>query len=309
MAYETGSATGVVDLLSKLRTFLAANGWTENRWSAQGSGNWLNVSKSSMYINIVSDPSAGTTNRPGHFLRAYGATSYSSGSAYTAQPNTSGAVIVNGLGTTSLTAYHFFAADDYVYVVIEVTPGYYKHLHFGILTKFGTYTGGWFIFGSSHNYQTSGSNLPNDFYQDHSLPWVASGNSTAADGRGQVRADINGASNKWFNTYYSTTIADRVISGVYGYNTTVNLGQNIMANSPNALNGLTPFFPCMLLAGNSNSLYNPLGYGPGIRAIRMDNLTPGASVTIAGVSWKVFPIYNKPSGGGACYGYAIRYIP
>lgn len=307
MAYETGSATGVVDLLSKLRTFLTANGWTENRWSAQGSGNWLNISKSSMFVNIVSDPSAGTSSEPGHFLRVYGATSYASGSAYTAQPNTSGVCIVNGLGTTSLTAYHFFASGDYVYAVIEVTPGYYKHLHFGILEKFGTYTGGWFVMATAQDYVTSGANLTNDFYSGHCIPWCCSGKSSAANGRNQIRADINGASNKWFDMYQSTTIANRAISGVYGA-LAVNIGQNLLANSPNALNGLTLFTPCMILAGNSNSLYNPLGYGPDIRAVRMDNLTAGQTVTIAGVNWVVFPIYNKPAGGGASYGYAIRKV-
>lgn len=298
MAYETGTATGVNDLLSKLRTFAAANGWTENKWGAQGSGYWLNISKAGHYVNIVSDPSAGAGSNPGHFLRCYGATSYNSGAAYTAQPNTSGLVLVNGLGTSSLSSYHFFAYADYIHCVIEVTSGIYRHLHFGTIDKIGTWTGGAYLMGTSHDYSV----LTTDLSSQHAIPWATCGSSST--GRNYVRADINGASNKWFDMYYSTTQSSRVM-GAFGY-FSYHLGENLLGNGVNAFNGLTPFFPALLFAGNASNLWNPLGSGPDVRICRFDNLTPGSTVTIAGVDWLVFPIYQKPAGGGLSYGYAFR---
>ena len=38
MAYETGTASSVVDLLDKFRLFAVAQGWTSNRDVAAGAG-------------------------------------------------------------------------------------------------------------------------------------------------------------------------------------------------------------------------------------------------------------------------------
>jgi len=65
MAYETGNATGVNDLIDKLRIFCVANGWTQNGWADDtksyygtigATGKRLHLSKNSFYVNLRSVP-------------------------------------------------------------------------------------------------------------------------------------------------------------------------------------------------------------------------------------------------------------
>lgn len=300
MAYETGSATGINDLLDKFRAFAVANGWTANRFTTQGSGKWLNIEKSGLVFNVVSDPTSGSSGDPAGWLLCYGATSYNSGAAYNAQPNSSGLSKVNGLGTGSITAYHFFAGTEYLYAAIEVTSGVYRHLHLGSLTKFGTFTGGAFIMGTA--IYTSGTVTITDL--TNQVPWFSTGSSNSQN---RIRADINGATNKWFGMQASATITSRAIGGVSYYDDYGYMGPLIRDN-PNALNGLAVMQPVHIMCGNSNNLYNPIGYAPDLRLVRLDNLNPADVVTIAGVDWMVFPVYQKAAGGGLTYGYAIKKV-
>jgi hypothetical protein len=54
MAYQTGTATTIHDLLDRFRLFLAAQGWTEAAWSAEGTGRRLHMSKGGTYVHFRS---------------------------------------------------------------------------------------------------------------------------------------------------------------------------------------------------------------------------------------------------------------
>ena len=63
MDYETGSATDAHDMLDKIRTFLVANGWTQNGYVSETYGYRLHLNKGALYINmfsgIATDPISG----------------------------------------------------------------------------------------------------------------------------------------------------------------------------------------------------------------------------------------------------------
>jgi hypothetical protein len=53
MAYDTGSASGVAQLLDALRVFLLAQGWTVNLFGDDGAGKRLHVQKGSdTFVNF-----------------------------------------------------------------------------------------------------------------------------------------------------------------------------------------------------------------------------------------------------------------
>ena len=52
MAYESGSASNATDLLDKLRVFLVAQGWTQNKWEAISGGYRLHLNKNSVFVKV-----------------------------------------------------------------------------------------------------------------------------------------------------------------------------------------------------------------------------------------------------------------
>jgi len=52
MAYATGNAAGPVALLTALRTFLLANGWTSDEFADLGGGKVFHTHKGSLYMHF-----------------------------------------------------------------------------------------------------------------------------------------------------------------------------------------------------------------------------------------------------------------
>ena len=52
MAYSTGTATDVVDLVNKLATFIEANGWTRDDLSNEGTGRRYHAHRGAQYLNM-----------------------------------------------------------------------------------------------------------------------------------------------------------------------------------------------------------------------------------------------------------------
>ncbi|MGI9277486.1 MAG: hypothetical protein ACR2PT_21890, partial [Endozoicomonas sp.] len=94
MAYETGTANGVEDLLDKLRLFAIGLGWTVDRFDTTsvgtGTGNsnngkWLQLHHGDAgYHNLVSDnrvDDVTTTAYPRPYIHTFGATGVNTDSA------------------------------------------------------------------------------------------------------------------------------------------------------------------------------------------------------------------------------------
>lgn len=289
MAYETGTATDVTDLLDKLRLFLTGAGWTINSWSVQGSGYWLSIQKGSdLFANLVSDPASGTSTHPGPYIYARGATGYNGASAWTAQPGGQSASTVCNKMPGPFVAYHFFEGDDYIHVVVEVDSGRYRHLHIGIAEKFCAFTGGLYVQGTSLYYNsTSPSNISSD---DNVYPWSTA--SRVDNGTNMIYADAGegavwnshslSAANRYGDTCRKEASSDVEFDRA-------GMLRPIFAASPNSANGLAPLIAPRITIRKTTGLYCILGQPKAVRIINMTNIVPGATVTIGPDEWLAFP--------------------
>lgn len=313
MAYETGTASGVNDLLDKLQTFLDAAGWTTNKDQAQGSGWWLSMQKGSdLFVNFVSDPATSGTTDPGPWIYVYGATGYSSGSAYNAQPGTSGQVKTNKM-TAPFTKYYFFEGDDYIHIVIEVESGRFRHIHAGTIEKLGTVTGGFYAMGTSSYYSTTTPSSPDSTHNMY--PWE--NKSVSLTSQHQLYANA-GDGAKWFTSSRTGSTGAKLGAGVVAVANSQTLSQNgldgeLFTYTPNTTNGITPLLPINVLAERTSGLWTFLGQVKDVRRVNMLNHQPGDTITIGSDEWLVFPFTIRSSTTGDAttdksgyYGLAYR---
>lgn len=306
-AYETGTATDTTDLIGKLITFATGQGWTVN---TPASGRVF--TKGGIYFGL---------NWDADDVWVAGATGYNAGSAWSAQPGASAVQPRSNDMAGPFTAYHFFAgtSPDYLHVVVEKTPGVFKHFMFGQLVKHGTFTGGEYIGAVYWHMTVSGAaqnpNAPN--WASHAVPFDANAGSATATHRSAVRADIDSKSNNWMvfrdaNTW-NGNYAKGVVRGIGSAGG--GLYESLHARSPSEFNSITPLLPILVCADRPSSLVSPLGYAPDLRYINMANLNPGQELDIGGVEWLCFPLIQKtdtynntssavPSSG--TYGLAYR---
>lgn len=310
--YETGTATDVSDLLTKLSTFLAGAGWTINKDAVQGSGRWLSVQKGSdLFLNFISDPAAGSSPNPGPYIYLYGATSYNGGAAYTAQPNTSAQCSTNKM-TGAFTSYHFFEGDDYIHIVVELGAGFFRHIHGGTCEKICTFTGGTYVQGT--NIYTNGNQPSSPGGRFTMNPWQNVNSSQGS--RGSFYANIDGAA-EWFTGKSTGTTGTRLADGVAGNSSTGletnGLDAELFKRTPNATNGLTPLLPITIMPEKNSGLWNILGRVKDVRNCSMLNMQPGDTITIGSDEWLCFPWHARTTTTGdstseksGYFGFAYR---
>jgi hypothetical protein len=311
MAYDTGSATGPTQILDAFRVFAVANGWTQNRWAADGAGQTLSISKGSIYANlrsIVNETLLSFNNRTGVLLNC--STGYDSGQPWTNQPGkcqrTNGtAVAVGAIGVTSSNTYHLFAASspDLLVLVIEVSPGQFTWLHFGDLTKFGSWNGG-ILFGgkdcidSFNNVVVTENLCPTGGHQFASALIHAE-----VDGSLLWRTVIARDSAFWITGYQ----AFGGFSNLHGSFTDTHYGfaGEWSIAAPNQLNGVTPMIPMYVFAPRPSNYRSPLGYLPHLCYMRIDNYAPGETFSLGSEQWMAFPTISK-GGASGMNGFAVR---
>lgn len=296
--YETGTATGTSDLISKLATFAAARGWTvaaQTTSAASGSPATSTpgrvFSKGSLVFGIGYDSS--------NILIAP-ATAVNGSASWIAQTGSSVTSSSGLLPTTNsmpgpYQAYHFFAgsAPDYLHVVVERTSGIFNHFAIGELVKAGSYTGGaygaavgWQELWSAGNYA---NNVPDSIY--HSLMFDALTSNTGGYGSVRptvIRADIDGKTNNWMpiRTNWGGNNAHGDIRGNA-------FSQDLHARAPSQFNQLTPLHPIIITADRPSNLYSFLGHVPDMRGVNMTNLSAGQLLTIGSDDWLIFPAIQK----------------
>lgn len=302
--YETGTATGPADLITKLITFATTNGWAVN---TPASGKVF--TKGGMYFGVNWDTDD---------VWVCGATGYSAGSAWNAQPGASASQCDSNNMAGPYLAYHFFtgAAPDYLHVVVETTAGIFRHFVMGSLAKHGAFTGGEYI-GAAYWHMTVVSagvtpNHPDNPY--HAVPFDAYSYLGASANRAAVRADIDAKSNNWMQFYYPSFYGGNYAKGVVrGQNQ--GLLESLHERSPSEFNQITPLLPMLICGERPSTMSSPLGYVPDMRYVNMTNFTPGDTVTIGADQWMVFPLIQKtatwdnassstPSSG--TYGFAYK---
>ena len=322
MAYETGAASSVTDLLDKLRVFATANGWTQNFFGARtsGSGQALQLTKGTQYVTFIADTGAGSpTTDPGPFFGCYSHDVYSAGNGTENQAGGSGKAFANAM-SGPFVAYHFISGAergcDYLYVVVEVSSGVFKHAGVGKLVSLGAMTTGMFCHASRWSYSTGSNTISTPLSPQHSIPFDSLDSGSLGAGRGTyIRADSDSISPRWYDSYGNGGYGTRFGGGVRSSGSSSpgdkrgTLASLALAGA-SALTGRTVLMPAWVYGERTANLSSPLGYPPHLRWVMLDYLQPGDVLTIGTDQWKVFPVIRKNGGTGQVnsgnYGYAYK---
>lgn len=329
MAYSTGSATDATDLMSKLSTFAQANGFTEDYYN--GTNHFLSLSRAAQNIYVSFQWDLVNT------IAMYQALGYSG--TYDEEPwnqaNDSGngqsdfgaypdrGRQVSQIGAGPFTAYHFFAYDDpyAIHVVLEFSPGLYRHFGFGYLAKAGTWTGGAWCAG--HLWSFDGS-TPFNVYADptsyhHTVlldgilrPQVSVYYQSTRDAGGTLHCEgLNNqpSGGKWGHAVANTADDDKVGTDRAAVQR-IRIGGGCRRGPalsqfgyflPNLANGFIPIIPMEVFyneADNSADGWWYLGRVANIGHIHLHGIDPAQELTVGAEIWIAFPMVRKSNVGG-----------
>lgn len=302
MTYQVGSSTGETDLLAKIHTFAVTAGWTSNK----NTSTYINLSKGNLYQNIFIDGS-GT-----FYMKA--AEGFDTGLAWNAQPTQSYLEQISLYLTGSYTKYHLFtnSTGDYIHIVVEVDPGYFKHFGFGLLDKTSSYAGGEYSVSVYHeNTRTLDA-------AQSSVLFMGAGNAAYLGAvRGStIRAVYDGATSHWLALqvfpHSSVEQEGQGTDSPQANNNLSKLFEDWYKYGITTYNQLTPLAPIVLFAGRAANLSSPLGVVKDLRTLTIENFNPSQEVTIGSDTWIVFPKTRKSSALGfdnsENYAYAYKKI-
>lgn len=321
MAYESGVANTVHDLLDKLRIFAAAQGWTINRWQSELSGWALCIEKNGMFFNfhsgenitmIIND--SNSSGRSG--IRLNGSDGYSSGAQWDRMPGhplrtagTSGATGTNQghcfvptfFNSGPYAAYHFFTFDEKsLHCTFEITTGIFLHFGCGALDLFSPSApgGGRYCYGTGGSYPSTSVTGNTWLGQngDHSRAALelvpgrsASYNTLSSLGGSHLRAAFASFDN-WCGSG-RTTASTHLFECWQGGGCHDKV---IRDYAPNPINNVGVLVP-NVASVNRGDFLQPVGVFPGMRYMDMTNYLPGDEFTIGSDVWKVFPWFQKGS--------------
>ena len=300
MSYQTGTATGIENLLTTLFTFAAANGWTVDKAVTSTDGY---MHRDNIYVGFeFSSDEISIYQARGYLTTSPG----TAGGGHTNSVHTSGAFRqeVNEL-SGSFDAYHFFESDTYIHIVIEVGQDLFRHFGMGVLSKVGTWTGGEYTYG--HYWEQSVNDIANMGDVNHKISFDGGDLGTSVDYRGfalygtKTSGDAlpGGGSTspitKWYRaTDTLITDGDGVNAGylaVGGWRDTAY--QHFVARGTSDLNGYTPLSPIPVFITDKSTTPDIdylMGYVPDLRLVNIGSLNTGQEYTIGSDTWIPFPV-------------------
>ena len=327
MDYETGSATDAHDMLDKIRTFLVANGWSQNGYVSETYGYRLHLNKGALYINmfsgIATDPISDNTWYSTTYRMSGIAVSPSTG--FTASPtgakawkNMPGAPVHDPAYfdyaddifacavadmTGAVVSYHLVADGDQFIAAMEISTGVYRWIAFGLLDAYGS-------IGSS----------PNGLYVCTSS--CMGGSNSTGLGYEELRrifAHIRSSDTSYpnatlrFNDAWAVPggnpvgdVAQPISAIGYGYtpyqDTSITWGamHGLLSSMPADIGGLSPLLPAQIGVVYSGNPV-PIGHFGLTRITHMDGFSVGQSISVGSEDFVVLPCNNADFD----YPYAI----
>ena len=291
MAYQENTGADPADVIDKIATFAAANGWTVHANSLSGSNRTLVLRKGGDYVQLWNDD---TTS-----IRVTGFIGYAAGTAYNLQAGYAGTVARAHVGAGPFTQVYLFAdtaPSDHVHVVIEGANGIFSHISFGQVDKLGTWTGGTYFDAT----WWSQSYFQAYYWTEYSHPLFDSAH--AHDGfRGAVRCDIpaDARADAW--AVMDEDLAYKLRTGLSGGNGNQSTGEGFLTTQCYNRNA-APFSGQVTLGtirfdvSRDGGFFSPAGMFPNVRYLTMERYTPGQEITVESDTWKVFPMRRKGVG-------------
>ncbi len=335
MAFETGQAADIPDLIAKLSTFLQANGWTEDqrdntakqfafhKGTVYFSGRWGSDTANIMSLHQALGYTGGNApgNHPNDSGQGYNATSSQTRTNLFTERN------VDFVGTGPYPNYWFFEKDAspaYIHVVVEVSTGLFVHFGSGTLSKFGDWTGGEYLYG---HYHPSTNN--NELLGDSSIGLDGLGNSTSSTDEDRYATlhieglESQAVSGKWgvvwardtsLGTDTAAVARAFIQGGLRGGPIASDFG--FFAGSPTT--GLIPGYPIALWHVNGDvgvgtgTKVRLLGYQADVRGVNIRHFSPAQVVPYGGDDWLVFPMslrdINSVARGSGYLGIAYKKV-
>lgn len=317
MSYETGSATNMNDLMSKLSTFVVANSGTEDQYTAESGATdgKLSLHINSVYVhfswNSSESPCIAVYQSLG-FINAgtdLWAHTDDSGQGSASVPNTGSAWnsasnqerFIQNIGSGPYTSYSFFhddATETYFHCVLEFGPNIFRHFGFGELDKFWDFTGGEYSYG---HVQSSGAPA----LQEALLSSWGSSTSSLVDRTAIIHAEgLPGepGSSKWGNFGRASNLDRagnaqvRFMGGVPGG----PIGHVFNSLPSNAGDGFIPLTPNAIFYRNTAPSPDEayfMGWQPDVRSLNMKSFVPKEEFTVGSDTYIVFPHVRKQDVG------------
>ena len=299
MAYaEQASVANASEVVDRVASFAAANGWTLDRNVANPDGTRIaTVRKAGVsdYVHLY-------TYEGEHDVCMRISTGYAPALPVDEQPNASKEY------RTTLEAGPYpntflFASGDQVWATLAIARNAeYRSLAFGVLEKAGAYVGGTYVTGTTWG--------RNGYYG------VVGGGNSGPFFSGAVRANADGRLGQSFPFGYGYGFADSAPTDVGTPDYGLSSAMAQLADD-NAFSGRSVFHPITVYLGRTGSevFYSPLGVVQDVRVCSLAKFAPEQEVTIGADVYKVFPLAARrpefpgpgdlPAASGM-HGYAVR---
>lgn len=204
------------------------------------------------------------------------------------------------------------AGGNYCHIVLEVFAGVYRHMHFGNLNKFGTWTGGAYFSGMFWS-QSSSNPFPisDPASGSHTVPF----DNQASQNLMGWTVHYERAPDKWIrggteNTFGGIVCHEGRASVRGGFPT---MFRNIPESLFSALIPLGPVIIGAVKQTDTPITTRWIGQVPDFRTINITNLLPAQEFSIGADTWKVFPMCAKNTvqtqNGSKTAGFAYKKIP
>jgi hypothetical protein len=298
------------DLLEEIRDFLNATGdWTIHRDltappSGEGvaaGGRELVVSNGVCLVGLRSTTTGAGAN---HMYMFDGIPPWSS-SVIDTMPGNSG-IRVNDLGYSSASAANtdrhtfpafagpfptaFIFTDDpstYCHVAVEVEAGKYRHINFGNMRKFGTWTGGAYYAMTDWSQSTNQIDVPNS--ATHATPFDSGGGSSI-----QTTFYYNDGVTTWRCATPATL--NSVVRLTGAGSTRGGFGKVFRIPTETPFSGLVALAPITFWSttvADTPDTVRCMGQIKDIATLNIANFEPGESYFIGSDEWIVFPMAAK----------------
>lgn len=282
MAYVTGTANSLADLLTAIQSACTANGWTL-------SGNVLH--KGTCYAQVMQAASS---------LQILGGDGIDGSNALTGAATAAGFLIQPMTGTTFAWPItyevHVHTAPDEVYVVINYASGVFECAAFGQSAMPG-------LVGSGNWY--CGPRLP-------------AGGALFVISVGEQGSSHEGAGYSLFcrNSVASGGVHHSLDGDSWSVSSSGYDWASVIAREPNQWNQESILIPIRVYATRPSGFISPVLECAHARFVNIANLADQQIVTIGSTKWKVYPWYQRGSsftfgaaarGDSGLYGHAIEY--
>lgn len=291
MAYQESVIAAITDIPALVYAFVGAHGWTV----AGTSGSPI-LTRSGGGLSFQLTASIAGNDHILALAQSGGAVATSN--ARIVSPK------LNGTATPSVSLpskLHLFAdstPQPFLAIVVEYGFNSYRHLYLGNLVKASAFTGGEVISGCQPLNSNSSGSFPLSYgiaqylFSAFKSPAVVAANSGGANvnhvsNLTQWRKFYADPGYPWFGNFDGS-------EAIGGFNDDVNDGY--IARGRNSFAGVQLLTPINLYAAmpiTGDTLFSPLGYPAGVRAVNMQDLEPAGEFVIGSQTWKVFPAFAK----------------